>query len=156
MQRKIKAYSEDVIRTAVSRGGDCDTLTCIAGSIAEGFYGVLEALKQDDTAADPQQRHIQFIRTVAPLHKTAKPRPDIVPDLPKPCCKAIHLSITCLFDIILLYLKNMLFQQQIRNVNGLFTAIYSCRNWLVGVTTTVPSRFSNGVRPAPFPFCTNR
>ena len=37
---------EDVIRTAVSLGGDCDTLTCIAGAIAEGFYGVPEALKQ--------------------------------------------------------------------------------------------------------------
>ena len=37
---------EDVIRTAVSLGGDCDTLTCIAGSIAEGFYGVSEELKQ--------------------------------------------------------------------------------------------------------------
>lgn len=36
---------EDVIRTAVSLGGDCDTLTCIAGSIAEGFYGVPEDLK---------------------------------------------------------------------------------------------------------------
>lgn len=36
---------EDVIRTAVSLGGDCDTLTCIAGSIAEGFYGVPDALK---------------------------------------------------------------------------------------------------------------
>ncbi|MDO4807081.1 MAG: ADP-ribosylglycohydrolase family protein [Coriobacteriales bacterium] len=31
---------EDVIRTAVSLGGDCDTLTCISGSIAEAFYGV--------------------------------------------------------------------------------------------------------------------
>ena len=31
---------EDVIRTAVSLGGDCDTLTCIAGGIAEAFYGV--------------------------------------------------------------------------------------------------------------------
>lgn len=29
---------EDVIRTAVSLGGDCDTLTCISGSIAEAFY----------------------------------------------------------------------------------------------------------------------
>ena len=29
---------EDVIRTAVSLGGDCDTLTCIAGSIAEAYY----------------------------------------------------------------------------------------------------------------------
>ena len=36
---------EDVIRTAVSLGGDCDTLTCIAGSMAEGFYGVPEELK---------------------------------------------------------------------------------------------------------------
>ena len=38
---------EDVIRTAVSLGGDCDTLTCIAGSIAEGFYGIQEELKQE-------------------------------------------------------------------------------------------------------------
>ena len=37
---------EDVVRTAVSLGGDCDTLTCIAGAIAEGFYGVSDALKQ--------------------------------------------------------------------------------------------------------------
>jgi len=36
---------EDVIRTAVSIGGDCDTLTCIAGSIAEAYYGVPEDLK---------------------------------------------------------------------------------------------------------------
>ena len=40
-------FFEDVIRTAVSLGGDCDTLTCIAGSIAEGFYGVTENLKQE-------------------------------------------------------------------------------------------------------------
>ena len=38
---------EDVIRTAVSLGGDCDTLTCIAGSIAEGFYGVPEKLQKE-------------------------------------------------------------------------------------------------------------
>ncbi len=38
---------EDVIRTAVSLGGDCDTLTCIAGAMAEGFYGVPEELKQE-------------------------------------------------------------------------------------------------------------
>ena len=31
---------EDVIRTAVSLGGDCDTLTCISGSIAEAFYEI--------------------------------------------------------------------------------------------------------------------
>lgn len=38
---------EDVIRTAVSLGGDCDTLTCIAGSMAEAFYEVPEELKAE-------------------------------------------------------------------------------------------------------------
>ena len=38
---------EDVIRTAVSLGGDCDTLTCIAGSIAEAFFGVPEEMKEE-------------------------------------------------------------------------------------------------------------
>lgn len=38
---------EDVIRTAVSLGGDCDTLTCIAGGIAEAFYGVSEEMKKE-------------------------------------------------------------------------------------------------------------
>ena len=38
---------EDVIRTAVSLGGDCDTLTCIAGSIAEAFYGVPMAMRAE-------------------------------------------------------------------------------------------------------------
>jgi len=35
---------EDVIRTAVSLGGDSDTLTCIAGSMAEAYYGVPEPM----------------------------------------------------------------------------------------------------------------
>ena len=30
---------EDAIRCAVSLGGDCDTLTCIACSVAEAYYG---------------------------------------------------------------------------------------------------------------------
>ena len=38
---------EDVIRTAVSLGGDCDTLTCIAGSMAEAFYGVPEDFEKE-------------------------------------------------------------------------------------------------------------
>ena len=46
---------EDVIRTAVSLGGDCDTLTCIAGSIAEGFYGVPEELKKECHNRLPEQ-----------------------------------------------------------------------------------------------------
>lgn len=38
---------EDAIRNAVSLGGDCDTLTCITGSIAEAFWGVPEELKAE-------------------------------------------------------------------------------------------------------------
>ena len=38
---------EDVIRNAVSLGGDCDTLTCIAGAIAEAYFGVPEQLKEE-------------------------------------------------------------------------------------------------------------
>ena len=38
---------EDVVRTAVSLGGDCDTLTCIAASMAEAFYGVPEDIRTE-------------------------------------------------------------------------------------------------------------
>ena len=46
---------EDVIRTAVSLGGDCDTLTCIAGSMAQAFYGVPENLKAECRARLPEE-----------------------------------------------------------------------------------------------------
>lgn len=45
---------EDVIRTAVSLGGDCDTLTAIAGSVAEGFYGISDELKQECRSRLPE------------------------------------------------------------------------------------------------------
>lgn len=38
---------EDVVRNAVSLGGDCDTLTCIASGIAEAYYGVPEEFKEE-------------------------------------------------------------------------------------------------------------
>ncbi|MBR6443992.1 MAG: ADP-ribosylglycohydrolase family protein [Firmicutes bacterium] len=38
---------EDVIREAVSLGGDADTQAAIAGSIAEAFYGIPENLKAE-------------------------------------------------------------------------------------------------------------
>ncbi len=38
---------EDNIRTAVSLGGDCDTLTCISAAIGEAFWGVPEELKTE-------------------------------------------------------------------------------------------------------------
>lgn len=36
---------EDVVRTAVSLGGDCDTLTAIAASMGEAYYGVPAMIK---------------------------------------------------------------------------------------------------------------
>lgn len=38
---------EDVIRTAISLGGDCDTIAAIAGSIAEAHYVILEDIKRE-------------------------------------------------------------------------------------------------------------
>ena len=38
---------EDALRTAVSLGGDSDTLAAITGGIAEAFYGVPEELKRE-------------------------------------------------------------------------------------------------------------
>lgn len=46
---------EEVVRTAVSLGGDCDTLTCIAASIAEAFYGVPENLVSECRARFPEE-----------------------------------------------------------------------------------------------------
>ncbi|MCD8208952.1 MAG: ADP-ribosylglycohydrolase family protein [Bacteroidales bacterium] len=44
---------EDVIRTAISLGGDCDTLAAIAGSIAEAFFGIPEWLMGECLARVP-------------------------------------------------------------------------------------------------------
>lgn len=38
---------EDALRTAVSPGGDSDTLAAITGSIVEAFYGVPEELRHE-------------------------------------------------------------------------------------------------------------
>ena len=38
---------EDAIRTAISIGGDSDTLAAITGSIAESFYGVPQEIRKD-------------------------------------------------------------------------------------------------------------
>jgi len=58
---------EDVIRNAVSLGGDCDTLTCIAGGMAEAFYGVPEELKAEcRRRITPEMREVleRFDKTV--------------------------------------------------------------------------------------------
>ena len=54
---------EDVVREAVSLGGDADTQGAIAGSIAEAFYGVPEEIiEQAKTLipSDMQERIDEF------------------------------------------------------------------------------------------------
>lgn len=41
---------EDAIRTAISLGGDSDTVGAIAGAIAEAYYGVPEGMKEEALA----------------------------------------------------------------------------------------------------------
>ena len=38
---------EDVIRKAVTLGGDSDTIACMAGAIAEAYYGIPEAFEKE-------------------------------------------------------------------------------------------------------------
>ncbi len=69
---------EDVIRTAVSLGGDCDTLTCIAGSIAEAFYGVPAILEAECRARLPEDmlevlRRFDIARGRTEKSRDAKP-----------------------------------------------------------------------------------
>ena len=45
---------EDVIRTAVSLGGDCDTLTCIACGMGEAFYDVPEEILMEGKKRLPE------------------------------------------------------------------------------------------------------
>ena len=46
---------EDTIRLAVSLGGDSDTLTCIAGGIAEAIWGVPEDIKSEAVSRLPAE-----------------------------------------------------------------------------------------------------
>lgn len=46
---------EDVIRTAVSLGGDCDTLTCIAGSMAEACYEIPDEFLREADKRLPEE-----------------------------------------------------------------------------------------------------
>ena len=63
---------EDAIRNAVSLGGDCDTLTCITGSIAEAFYGVPEELKKKCRGRLPDELEAILLRFEEMLGKKQK------------------------------------------------------------------------------------
>ena len=52
---------EDAIRNAISLGGDSDTIACIAGSIAEAFYGGVPAAIAEETMIRLDQRLIDVV-----------------------------------------------------------------------------------------------
>ena len=59
---------EDVVRGAVSLSGDCDTLTCIAASMGEAFYGIPEEYKQETLKRiDSEMRAVyeEFLKNIA-------------------------------------------------------------------------------------------
>ena len=66
---------EDVIRTAVSLGGDSDTLTAIAGSIAEGFYGISDELKSE--AVDRLDAPLRIVLCKFDIMLNGCPEPDV-------------------------------------------------------------------------------
>lgn len=48
---------EDVVRTAVSLGGDCDTLTDIAAAMGEAFFGIPDELLEELMKRTPEDMH---------------------------------------------------------------------------------------------------
>ncbi len=69
---------EDVIRNAVSLGGDCDTLTCIAGSIAEAYYPLPDSLAAECEARLPEDL-LQVLRRFREARPPRVPGPDFLP-----------------------------------------------------------------------------
>ncbi len=53
---------EDAIRNAVSLGGDSDTLACMAGSMAEAFYGGVPAAIAERVWARLDRRQTRIVR----------------------------------------------------------------------------------------------
>lgn len=51
---------EDTIRLAVSLGGDSDTLTCIAGGVAEAIWGVPDDIKSEALSRLPEEMNIVY------------------------------------------------------------------------------------------------
>lgn len=54
---------EDAIRTAVSLGGDTDTLACITGGVAQAFYGGVPEAIQHNIYSILDDRLSQITRT---------------------------------------------------------------------------------------------
>ncbi len=59
---------EDALRTAISLGGDSDTLACIAGGIAQAFYGGIPVSIQAEVYARLDGRLTAITRTFMERH----------------------------------------------------------------------------------------
>src|SRR5262249_34230617 len=59
---------EDAIRTAISLGGDADTLACIAGGIADAFYGGVPAHIAEVARALVDPRLLDVVDAFAARH----------------------------------------------------------------------------------------
>ena len=53
---------EDTVRNAISLGGDTDTIACIAGSIAEAYFGIPEAIAREGLGRLPEDIRVLFGR----------------------------------------------------------------------------------------------
>lgn len=59
---------EDAVRKAVSLGGDSDTLACIAGSVAEAFYGGVPSSIASESLARLDDRLCQVVEAFRAAH----------------------------------------------------------------------------------------
>ena len=63
---------EDVVRCAVSLGGDCDTLTCIAAGIAEALYEIPENIEKECETLIPKD----FLEVLEKFQQIRKEKAD--------------------------------------------------------------------------------
>ena len=74
---------EDAIRNAISIGGDSDTIAAIAGSIAEAYYGIPQALRDAAMQRLPASLQRRCDGFTSEVYRLKKP-------VPSGCHKAVH------------------------------------------------------------------
>jgi ADP-ribosylglycohydrolase len=63
---------ESAVRLAVSLGGDCDTLACIAGAVAEAYYGRVPADIREQALARLGERLRSVVKEFEERYRTGK------------------------------------------------------------------------------------
>jgi ADP-ribosylglycohydrolase len=67
---------EDAVRNAISLGGDADTMACIAGGIAEAFYGGVPDGIRARTLAVLDERMSDVLERFTERYGRGQPRRD--------------------------------------------------------------------------------